>query len=174
MKINEQLQREIHERILADMARKELEERLLRSQKMEALGLLAGGVAHDLNNVLSGIVSYPDLLLMELPENSSMRKPIQTIRDSGMKAAAIVQDLLTLARRGVIQTQVLDLNEEIISDYLNSPEYHRLLFQHPSVTVETRLDVSLLKIKGSPIHLKKTIMNLIINAMEAQPDGGHI
>ena len=174
MKINEQLQREIHERILADMARKELEERLLRSQKMEALGLLAGGVAHDLNNVLSGIVSYPDLLLMELPENSSMRKPIQTIRDSGMKAAAIVQDLLTLARRGVIQTQVLDLNEEIISDYLNSPEYHRLLFQHPAVTVETRLEVSLLKIKGSPIHLKKTLMNLIINAMEAQPDGGHI
>jgi C4-dicarboxylate-specific signal transduction histidine kinase len=124
MKSNEQLIREINERILADTARKELEEKLLRSQKMEALGLLAGGVAHDLNNVLSGIVSYPDLLLMELPANSSMRKPIQTIQDSGKKAAAIVQDLLTLARRGVMQTQVLDLNEEIISDYLNSPEYN--------------------------------------------------
>jgi len=174
MKSNEQLQMEIHERILADKARKELEERLSRSQKMEALGLLAGGVAHDLNNVLSGIVSYPDLLLMELPENTSMRKPIQTIRDSGQKAAAIVQDLLTLARRGVMQTQVLDLNEEIVGDYLNSPEYHRLLFQHPSVQVETRLGENLLKIKGSPIHLKKTLMNLIINAMEAQPDGGRI
>ena len=81
--------------------RKSLEERLQRAQKMEALGLLAGGVAHDLNNILSGIMSYPDLLLMQLPADSPFRQPLQTIRKSGEKAAAIVQDLLTLARRGV-------------------------------------------------------------------------
>jgi signal transduction histidine kinase len=66
---------------------------------MEALGTLAGGVAHDLNNVLSGVVSYPDLPLLTCPD-SSLRQPIEVIRESGKKAAAIVQDLLTLARRG--------------------------------------------------------------------------
>ena len=68
---------------------------------MDAIGTLAGGVAHDLNNVLSGIVSYPELLLMDLPEDSPLRKPILTMQNSGEKAVAIVQDLLTMARRGV-------------------------------------------------------------------------
>ena len=61
---------------------------------------MAGGVAHDLNNILGGIVGYPDLLLMDLAQGHPMRKPIETIQSSGQKAAAIVQDLLTLARRG--------------------------------------------------------------------------
>jgi two-component system cell cycle sensor histidine kinase/response regulator CckA len=73
---------------------KEHKEKLVRSRKMESLGLLAGGVAHDLNNVLSGIVSYPDLFLLELPENSKFRNIIKTIKESGDRAAAIVQDLL--------------------------------------------------------------------------------
>ena len=81
---------------------KELEESLQRAHKMEVIGTLAGGVAHDLNNVLSGIVSYPDLLLLQgLPEKSPLRKPIETIKQTGQKASAIVMDLLTLARRGV-------------------------------------------------------------------------
>lgn len=172
-KSNEDLQREINERIQAEKEKRELEGRLARSQKMEALGLLAGGVAHDLNNVLSGIVSYPDLLLFELPEESPLRKPILTIRESGQKAADIVQDLLTLARRGVASMEVLNLNT-IIADYLKSPEYENLRYYHPGVHVETRLAADLLNIKGSPIHLKKTFMNLIINAAEAQPGGGKI
>ncbi len=174
LKSNEQLRTEMNERIKADRVRVELEERLARSQKMEALGLLAGGVAHDLNNVLSGTVSYPDLLLMELPEDSPLRKPIRIIRDSGQKAAAIVQDLLTLARRGVMSMETLDLNEQIIHDYLRSPEHLNLVAQHPDTRIELRLEENLLKIKGSPIHLRKTLMNLIINAMEAQPQGGRI
>jgi len=84
----------------AEAERLELLEKLSRSRKMEALGHLAGGVAHDLNNVLSGIVSYPDLILMDLPVDSPLVASIITIRDSGLKAAAIVQDLLTMARRG--------------------------------------------------------------------------
>jgi len=90
---------------------KKLEAQLQRAQKMEAIGTLAGGVAHDLNNILSGIVSYPDLLLMDLPEDSPLRKPILTMRQSGQKAAVIVQDLLTLARRGVSVTEVINLND---------------------------------------------------------------
>ncbi|MCK7506442.1 MAG: hypothetical protein MZV70_21900 [Desulfobacterales bacterium] len=88
---------------------------------MEAIGTLAGGVAHDLNNILSGIVSYPELLLHgHSPEDSPLRKPIETIKKSGEKAAAIVQDLLTLARRGVETTEVVNLNQ-IVADYLRQP-----------------------------------------------------
>lgn len=173
LKSNEQLQQEINERKQTEQENRALQERLARSQKMEALGLLAGGVAHDLNNVLSGIVSYPDLLLMELPEESTFRKPIQTIQDSGQKAAAIVQDLLTLARRGVTQTEVLNLND-VVQNYLVSPEYRRLSNFHPNVQIEISLNKDLFNVQGSPLHLRKTLMNLISNAAEAQPEGGRV
>ena len=83
---------------------------------MEAIGTLAGGVAHDLNNILSAIVGYPDLLLLDIEEDSPLRKPMETIRESGKKAATIVQDLLTLARRGVCVTEVINLNK-VINQY---------------------------------------------------------
>ena len=86
----------------AEEQKKELESRLQRAHKMEAVGTLAGGVAHDLNNILSGIVSYPELIIMGLPDNSPLLKPVKTIQKSGERAAAIVQDLFTLARRGVV------------------------------------------------------------------------
>jgi CheY-like chemotaxis protein len=140
---------------------------------MEAIGTLAGGVAHDLNNILSGIVSYPELLLMDLPHKSPLRKPILTIQKSGEKAAAIVQDLLTLARRGVAATEVVNLNS-IIMEYLLSPEHAKLELNHPNVKLERRLDRNLLNILGSPVHLSKTVMNLISNAAEAMLDGGEI
>jgi CheY-like chemotaxis protein len=141
---------------------------------MEALGLLAGGVAHDLNNVLSGIISYPELILMDLDENHSARSMVSAIQRSGQKAAAIVQDLLALARRGVNHTSILNINNDIILDYLNSPEFRKMQSYHPAVTVETQLAPDIMNIRGSAIHLKKTIMNLVSNAAEAQPDGGRI
>jgi signal transduction histidine kinase len=93
---------------------------------MEALGTLAGGVAHDLNNVLSGVVSYPDLLLMDIAPDDPLRRRIEIIRESGKKAAAIVQDLLTLARRGVAVSEMVNLNE-LVNEYLLSPEVNRLI-----------------------------------------------
>jgi len=98
---NNRLQQEIAERKQAEEENARLQIKLQQAQKMEAIGTLARGVAHDLNNVLAGIVSYPDLLLMDIPEDSPLRKPMLTIKNTGKKAAAIVQDLLTLARRGV-------------------------------------------------------------------------
>jgi len=151
----------------------ELQEKLARSQKMESIGLLAGGVAHDLNNVLTGFVSYPDYLLMEIPEDSPLRAPILTIQESGQKAAAIVQDLLTLARRGVTHTEVLNLNE-IIAGYVASSEHQRLASENCRVRLEMQLEGDLLNVKGSSVHLRKTLMNLVLNAFEAQPDGGRI
>jgi PAS domain S-box-containing protein len=157
----------------ASQEKEELHAQLQRAQKMEAIGTLAGGVAHDLNNILSGIVSYPELLLMDLKEDSPLRKPILTIQKSGEKAAAIVQDLLTLARRGVEATEVVNLNE-IVSDYLLSPEYAKLELDYTNVSVEKCLDENLLNILGSPVHLSKTVMNLVSNSTEAMPEGGKI
>lgn len=150
----------------AEKEKLELEEKLSQLEKMEAIGRLAGGVAHDLNNVLSAVVSYPDLLLKKMEDDDPLRKPIETIRKSGQKAAAIVEDLLTLARRGVPVTEVVNLNI-IISNYLDSPEYEKLKVHNPQVRLKTRFDKKLCNIKGSPIHLTKTVMNLVSNAAEA-------
>ncbi len=167
------LSMEAFERKRAEEVRKKLEAQLQRAEKMEAIGALAGGVAHDLNNILSGLVSYPDLLLLEIPPESKLRKPLSTIKKSGEKASAIVQDLLTLTRRGVAETEVVDLNG-IISDCLRGPEHGKILLNHPETRVETDLDPDLSTIVGSPVHLSKTVMNLISNAAEAMPLGGVI
>ena len=160
--------------IVRDISRrKQLEEKLRQAQKMEALGLLAGGVAHDLNNILTGILSYPDLLLMQIPEDSAFRGPLQAIKEAGKRAAAIVHDLVTLARRGVPVKEVVNLND-IISEYLTSPEYEKLKSYHPDIEVETCLDPELRNIMGSPVHLSKTVMNLVLNAAEAMADGGKL
>jgi signal transduction histidine kinase/ActR/RegA family two-component response regulator len=171
---NERLRNQIREHRRTDEAKRVLEEQLARSQKMEALGLLAGGVAHDLNNVLSGVVSYPDLILKDISADHPCRNMVEGIKKSGYKAAAIVQDLLTLARRGVLNTSIVDMNNDVIKDYLNSPEFEKLKTFHPSVVIETRLDVHLMNIRGSIVHLRKAFMNLVSNAAEAQPDGGRI
>jgi len=158
---------------LGEEEKKKLEDQLQRVQKMEALGKLAGGVAHDLNNVLSGIVGYPDLLLMQIPKDSPLRESILSIKGSGKRAAAIVQDLLTLARRGVGITEVVNLND-IILEYLKSPEHEKLKFYHPGVEIETNIESDFLNISGSSVHLTKTVMNLVSNAAEAMPAGGKI
>ena len=153
--------------------RNKLETQLQRAQKMEAIGTLAGGVAHDLNNILIAQVSYPDLILMDLPEDSLLRKPILTIQKSGKKAAAIVQDLLTLARRGVVATEIVNLNN-IIDDYIKSPECENLIAFHTGVKINCDLEPNLLNIMGSSVHLATTIANLFSNAAEAMPGGGNI
>jgi PAS domain S-box-containing protein len=160
--------------ILADITQsKQLEEQLRRAHKMEALGTLAGGVAHDLNNILCGIVSYPDLLLLDLPQESPLREPLTTIKASGEKATAIVQDLLTLGRRGVAATELLNLNP-IIEEYLTSPEFKSLQALYPNIRIRRDLQSDLFNLEGSRVHLSKTLMNLVANAAEAMPMGGAI
>ena len=168
-------QKEQVEEIVAqrtDQLRKS-EEQLQRAQKMEALGRLAGGVAHDLNNILSGIVSYPELLLMDLTRESPLWRPLATIKKAGENAAAIVQDLLTLARRGVATLELLNLNK-IVEACLASTEVEPLLRLRPDIHVETALQPDLLNFYGSSVHIRKTVSNLITNAVEAMPQGGRI
>lgn len=152
---------------------KAMEDRLRRAEKMEAIGTLAGGVAHDLNNILSGIVNYPELLLLNMPPDDPLRRSIQAIKNSGEKAVAIVQDLLTLARRGVTIKDTINLNL-VILEYLQSNEFAMLKSFHPNVTVKKDLDKSLPNISGSPVHLSKILMNLISNAAEAISTEGTI
>ena len=169
----EALEAEIQQREQAEKEREHLESKLQRARKMEALGTLAGGVAHDLNNILSGLVSYPELMLMDRPPDSPLQRPIQTMKDSGEKAAAIVQDLLTLARRGVAVTEVVSLNQ-IVRQYQMSFEFKKLQTDHPTVRFENVLAKDLLHISGSPVHLSKTLMNLVSNAAEAIDGFGHV
>jgi len=165
--------RDITERRQAEKTLRESKEKLVRSKKMESLGLLAGGVAHDLNNVLSGIVSYPELILMDLPEDSKFRKPIETIRESGHRAAEIVQDLLTVARGVATTKEPLNLND-LVGDYLHSPEFNKLKQFHPTVKVKTKLDTGLFNISGSQVHIRKVVMNLVSNAAEAIKGSGNV
>jgi PAS domain S-box-containing protein len=163
----------ISEQKRADEENRLLQERLQRAEKMEALGTLAGGVAHDLNNVLGVIVGYSELLLGEIDKTSPIRPQVVNIMKGGERAAAIVQDLLTIARRNVSVSKVINLND-IINDYRNAPELEKLLSLHPAVQIETNLEKDLLNILGSPVHLNKTIMNLCLNAAEAMPQGGTV
>ncbi|MBT3257694.1 MAG: transporter substrate-binding domain-containing protein [Deltaproteobacteria bacterium] len=163
--------RDVTEQKKEEKERKQLEDQLQHAQKMEAIGMLAGGVAHDLNNILGGLVSYPELLLLQLPDDSPLRKSILTIQKSGEKAAAVVQDLLTLARRGVAVTEVVNLSH-VVDEYLESPEHEKLQSYHPGVHIKTRLEKDTLNILGSSTHLSKTVMNLVSNAAEAIPEGG--
>ena len=165
--------RNITQQVTAAEETRRLLDQLQRAQKMEAIGMLAGGVAHDLNNILSGLVSYPELILMDLSPDSPLQKPIRTIQQSGERAANIVQDLLTLARRGVSVSEIVNLNQ-VIQDYLKSPEYEALCLHHPGVTLQLNLADDLLNISGSPVHLTKTVMNLVSNAAEASVNQGTI
>jgi PAS domain S-box-containing protein len=157
----------------AEELQRQLEERLQRAEKMEALGILAGGVAHDLNNVLGILVGYSELLYDEMDETSPFRDHVRNIRVGGERAAAIVQDLLALARRGVQTKTVVNLNKAV-AEYLRSPEFMKLSSLHPDVRIRTELDEELLAVLGSPIHLAKTLMNLVSNAAEAMPSGGDV
>jgi two-component system, cell cycle sensor histidine kinase and response regulator CckA len=153
--------------------KKQLENRLIQAKKMEIVAALAGGVAHDLNNILTNIVSYPDLLLLDMPKENPHETIIKSIRKSGEKAAEIVQDLLTLARRGVAVEKIICLNT-VVQEYLHSPEYDRIRRDFPDVVIRTEPSEDLLNIKGSPVHIFKVVMNLVNNAAEAMPAGGEI
>jgi len=170
----EQINRELEQRVRERTRKLAIaNKQLLISQKMKAVGTLAGGVAHDLNNILAGVVSYPELLLEELPEDSPLRSYILTIQRSGEKAAAIVEDLLALARRGITISETVNLNR-VISEFLESPECEKIQSYHPNVRIGTRPDENLHNISGSAVHLSKAVMNLISNAAEAMPDGGTV
>jgi PAS domain S-box-containing protein len=154
-------------------AQKVAEKKLLKAEKFEAIGLMAGGVAHDLNNILSGIVSYPQLLRYQLPEDSDMQEPLLQIQKAGKRAADVVMDLLTMAR-GIAHTKEIVSLNDLVQEYLASPEYGKLSSLYPNITVKTQLDQECWNCRCSPTHIIKIVMNLVTNAIEAITDTGSV
>ncbi len=151
-----------------------LHDKLQRAEKMEAIGMMAGGVAHDLNNILSGIIGYPELLLMQIPTNESkIRRMIEGIRESGKRASEIVADLLTVARGVVAPRETKNVNS-LIAEHIDSPECKKLSTNHPEVEIVTALDNNLFNISCSPVHIKKCLMNLLTNAVESIKAKGQV
>lgn len=171
LKAGAELQRQFAERERADAERQELATQLQKAQKMEALGLLAGGVAHDLNNTLGPLVGYPELMMQKLPEDSPLRRMVEKIGRAAEDAASIIQDLLTLARRGRYEMHPISVND-VVTDFVESPAFVRLPAEKPGVKLVLELDSNLPNIKGSSVHLAKVVMNLVVNAFDAIEDNG--
>ena len=157
----------------AEIERNTAKEQLRKAEKMEAIGLMAGGVAHDLNNILSGVVGYPEMLLLQLSEDDEFYPHLKIIHDSGRRAAAVVEDLLTVARGVATVRKVSSLNE-IISEYLDSTELRNIQSLHPQVNITLDLKASLWNINCSPVHIQKLLMNLVNNGIEAIDADGDV
>jgi PAS domain S-box-containing protein len=155
----------------AEKEKLELQDKLDRAQRMESLGILAGGVAHDLNNILGPLVAYPELILTKLPEESPLRKQVTIMGRSAKEAAEVIQDLLSLARRGRYEMTSINLNS-VIEDYMESPSYLGQISRNINLKIIKRLEPEINMLNGSSSHLLKVVMNLIINAIDAMPNGG--
>jgi signal transduction histidine kinase len=170
---NEKLRQDIVAREQTEAQNRLLEQQLDRARRMESLAVLAGGVAHDLNNMLGPLVGYPELLLKQIPEDSKLRKPVERIGNAAKAAAEVVQDLLSLARRGRMEISPTDVNE-VVRAYLDSPSYMQQSEKHSDVKVILNLHPDVARIGGSSPHLQKAVMNLIVNAFDAMPSGGEL
>ena len=164
---------DITERKRAEEEKRSLEERLQRAEKMEAIGTLAGGVAHDLNNMLGVLIGNAEMLIEDLEKTDPLHRLAEEIMSSGERAAAEVQDLLTMARLGVVWREPANLNR-IVADLLKTPEIRKMFSAHPHVTIETQYDRDLLNINASAIHIERALTNLIRNALRALPEKGKI
>jgi PAS domain S-box-containing protein len=149
--------------------RKALEEQLFQSQKMEALGRLAGGVAHDLNNLMTVVTGYSQLLRQALPQEDPMREDLEEISKAGDRASGLVGQLLAFSRRQMLQPRILDLNE-VVTDM--EKMLRRVLGE--DIDLETRPGSDLCRVKVDPGQMEQVIMNLAVNARDAMPKGGNL
>ncbi|MBI4873963.1 MAG: response regulator, partial [Acidobacteria bacterium] len=161
------IERDITERKREQEEREQLEERLRQSQQLESIGRLAGGLAHEYNNLLTVINGYGDLLLGRLNESNPLRAPVEQIRKAGERAAALTRQLLAFSRKQVLQPQPLDLNALVAE--------HEDMFRglaDAGVEVVTRLEPSLHPVLADGAQIRQVLLNLVANAREAMPSGG--
>jgi two-component system cell cycle sensor histidine kinase/response regulator CckA len=149
--------------------RKSLQEQFYQSQKMEAVGRLAGGVAHDFNNLLTAIIGYSDIALEQLPLQSETRHAIQEIKKSGERAALLTRQLLAFSRQQVLSPQLLDLNQVVLEV---SHLLRRLIGEDIELVTVPRLPLG--RVKADPTQLEQVLMNLAVNARDAMPQGGRL
>lgn len=153
----------------------QLKKRLVQAEKYRAVGILAGSVAHDLNNILSGIATYPEVLLMDKDLPPQIVQGLTMIKDSGQKASDVVSDLLTISRGSGAEKEIININS-ILDRYTSAPDFEKIRETYQQVEIEILAEPELLNIKGSYIHIEKIIMNLFLNAVEevAGRDGGRV
>ncbi len=148
---------------------RQLEAQFLQAQKMEAIGVLAGGVAHDFNNLLNVINGYSELILDQLAAENPIRKDIERIRDAGKRAADLTSQLLAFGRKQILQPELLDVNHVIVQ---MSSMLRRLIGEDIEFIVSARPDLGL--IHADPGQIQQAVMNLAINARDAMPLGGRL
>jgi two-component system, cell cycle sensor histidine kinase and response regulator CckA len=149
--------------------RRDLEEQLRQAQKMEAVGMLAGGVAHDFNNLLTIINGYSQLILNNLPKNDPNRHSAEQIMKAGDRAAGLTNQLLAFSRRQVMQPKVLDLNSLVTG---LSAMLRRLIGEDIDLRLTLREDLG--RVNADPGQIEQVLMNLVVNARDAMPRGGSL
>jgi two-component system, cell cycle sensor histidine kinase and response regulator CckA len=160
---------DITDRKRAEEALRTSEEQLRQSQKMEAVGKLAGGVAHDFNNLLTAIICHSDLSLRRLSEDDPLCRNIEAIKKASERAASLTHQLLAFSRKQVLQSKVLDLNSIVVE---TNKLLRRLIGE--DIDLLTVLEPSLGKIKADPGQISQVLMNLSVNARDAMPHGGKL
>ena len=163
------IRRKLAEREAADREKKQLEAQLLHAQKMEAVGTLAGGVAHDFNNILQAITGYTELLLLKQKSEEPGHKDLQAIKESALRASNLVKQLLVFSRKVENKYEAVQLNEVIL-------EITKMLERTipRMIKIEMVLENRLALIKADVTQLEQVLMNLGVNARDAMPDGGTI
>ena len=149
--------------------RKKMEEQLRLSQRMEAIGKLAGGVAHDFNNLLAVILGCSDVLIDALPADHAAVRKVEMIRKAGASAADLTRQLLAFSRQQMLQPRVLDLKEIIER---TQGLLHRLIGEN--IKVRIAVEPSLGRVKSDPGQIEQVLLNLAVNARDAMPNGGHL
>jgi two-component system cell cycle sensor histidine kinase/response regulator CckA len=160
---------DISERRRAEEEREKIQAQLLQSQKMEAIGRLAGGVAHDFNNLLTTITGYSGLLLNSLDDGDPLRGDLEEIMKATRRAASLTRQLLAFSRKQVLQPQSLDLNA-LVSDV--GKMLHRIIGE--DIELVNDLEPRLGRVKADPGQIEQIIMNLVVNARDAMPQGGRL
>ncbi len=149
--------------------RKQLEEQLLQSQKLEAIGQLAGGVAHDFNNIMGVILGYAELAQVRMPKDDPIAKHVGRIRKAAERAAELTRQLLAFSRKQVLQPQVLNLNQVVVE---LAKMLSRLMGENIELVVQSADDLG--SVKADPVQIQQVLINLAINARDAMPKGGRL
>jgi signal transduction histidine kinase/ActR/RegA family two-component response regulator len=166
---NQTLQAEVNERKSAQAELERSEEQLRQSQKMEAIGQLAGGVAHDFNNLLTAINGYSELCLKRLSPSDPLHRHIEQIRKSGERAASLTRQLLAFSRKQILQPKIIDLNQIVVD---MNKMLHRLIGEDIDLLMGLAADLG--KVKADPNQIEQVLLNLSINARDAMPKGGRL
>ncbi len=162
---------DVTERRRAEEALRRSEERLHRSQRLEAVGQLAGGVAHDFNNLLTAITSYTQLLLEDVAPNDTRRDDLLEIKKAADRATSLTRQLLAFSRRQVPDPRVVDLNT-VVTDL--EKMLRRLIGAHIALVTDCSPRLPLPRVRADVGQLEQVIVNLAVNARDAMPDGGTV